>query len=60
MTVNFEQEYLYDLYTEGKTKDKKHRFQLCFRIEVTPANTLTWIVNKNKLTTSDYISSMLK
>lgn len=27
MTVNFEQEYLYDLYVKGKTKDKKHRFQ---------------------------------
>ncbi len=27
MTVNFEQEYLYDLYTKGKVNDKKHRFQ---------------------------------
>lgn len=27
MEVNFEQEYLYDLYTKGTTTDKKHRFQ---------------------------------
>lgn len=27
MTVNFEQEYLYELYTKGKASDKKHRFQ---------------------------------
>lgn len=27
MRVNFEKEYLIDLYTSGKTKDKKHRFQ---------------------------------
>lgn len=27
MTVNFEQEYLFDLYTKGKAKDKKRRYQ---------------------------------
>lgn len=27
MEVNFEQEYLYELYTKGKTSDKKHRYQ---------------------------------
>lgn len=27
MEINFEQEYLRELYETGKTKDKKHRFQ---------------------------------
>ena len=27
MIINFEQDYLYELYTQGKAKDKKHRFQ---------------------------------
>ncbi|MBO4662549.1 MAG: type II toxin-antitoxin system RelE/ParE family toxin [Bacteroidaceae bacterium] len=27
MIVTFEQEYLMELYVEGKTRDKKHRFQ---------------------------------
>ena len=27
MEVFFEQDYLYELYTTGKSKDKKHRFQ---------------------------------
>lgn len=27
MEVNFEKEYLYELYTKGKASDKKHRYQ---------------------------------
>ena len=27
MIVTFEKDYLRDLYTEGRTRDKKHRFQ---------------------------------
>lgn len=27
MEINFEKEYLEELYLEGKTSDKKHRFQ---------------------------------
>ncbi len=27
MNIQFDKDYLYDLYFSGKTKDKKHRFQ---------------------------------
>ena len=27
MNIEFDKEYLYELYFNGKTKDKKHRFQ---------------------------------
>ncbi|GEM_PF-4456638 len=27
MNIEFDKDYLYELYFNGKTKDKKHRFQ---------------------------------
>lgn len=27
MIIEFDKDYLYELYTEGKTSDKKHRYQ---------------------------------